>query len=150
MPPQFLGDAWFHHYGWVTPVDDNRALRFGIAAAEATSEEARQRLVEMYSSRAKALNPADFVHELFTEQTVPDELAPQLLATQDYVAIKGQGTIYDRSQERLGQSDAGIALFRRICFHEMAALAEGRPTKLWRKLDADIEMPIQSPEPADT
>ena len=55
---------------------------------------------------------------------------------QDYVAVRGQGVIHDRTKERLGASDAGIALLRRIIFREMDAIRAGRPFKVWRKIPA--------------
>jgi hypothetical protein len=55
-----------------------------------------------------------------------------LINVQDHVAILGQGTITNRANERLGRSDSGVALLRRIWARELQALAEGRPTKPWR------------------
>ena len=52
---------------------------------------------------------------------------------QDNVALAGQGRIVDRSKDWLGQSDKGIILLRRLWQRELAALAEGRPCKAWRR-----------------
>ena len=72
---------------------------------------------------------------------VPDAGPGNLIQTQDYVAIRGQGTVFDRSRERLAQSDAGIAILRRIFFRELDAIRAGRPTKSWRKLEHAAELP---------
>lgn len=53
---------------------------------------------------------------------------------QDYVAQKGQGVIYDRTDERLGRSDVGVILIRRLMAREMQALHEGRPLTKWTPL----------------
>jgi hypothetical protein len=50
---------------------------------------------------------------------------------QDYAAVRGQGVIHDRTRERLGASDVGIALLRRILFRELEAMRAGQPTKHW-------------------
>ena len=54
--------------------------------------------------------------------------------------MMGQGMIVDRNQERLGQSDAGIMLLRKIFWREMEAMREGRPTKRWRRLEHAEDM----------
>ncbi|MGH7032660.1 MAG: hypothetical protein ACREFL_02890, partial [Stellaceae bacterium] len=56
-----------------------------------------------------------------------------LFMVQDNVALAGQGRIVDRTKDRLGQSDKGIILLRRLWQRELAALAEGRSCKDWRR-----------------
>ena len=69
---------------------------------------------------------ADHYAELFDEHHIPEGIGSQaVIATQDYVALRGQGRIVDRSQERLGASDAGVALLRRIFLRELEAIKEG-------------------------
>jgi 5,5'-dehydrodivanillate O-demethylase oxygenase subunit len=50
---------------------------------------------------------------------------------QDVVSQWGQGAIRDREHERLGRSDKGVILLRRLWERELRALAEGRPLKQW-------------------
>jgi len=50
---------------------------------------------------------------------------------QDYVAQVGQGVIANRKNDRLGVSDIGIFLLRKVWERELRALAEGRPMKEW-------------------
>jgi 5,5'-dehydrodivanillate O-demethylase len=71
-----------------------------------------------------------------------------LTNAQDYVALVGQGAVVDRTLETLGRSDAGIALLRRIFFRELTAIAEGLPTKQWRRLEHSVE--LRKPEAART
>jgi 5,5'-dehydrodivanillate O-demethylase len=73
----------------------------------------------------------------------PQEPILQLTQAQDYVASVAQGAIADRMHERLGKSDAGIVLLRRIFWRELDALVAGRP-KIWRKLDRALELPTQT------
>ncbi len=60
---------------------------------------------------------------------IEDRSAIELI--QDIVSQWGQGTIRDRSKERLGRSDKGLILLRKIWERELRALAEGRPLKQW-------------------
>jgi 5,5'-dehydrodivanillate O-demethylase len=50
---------------------------------------------------------------------------------EDEIAQTGQGKIPDRTEERLGRSDAGVILLRKIWERELRALSEGKPTKKW-------------------
>src|SRR6185295_10617628 len=45
---------------------------------------------------------------------------------QDTVMCAGQGTIADRSADRLGRSDAAVILLRKIWRRELRLLAEGK------------------------
>jgi 5,5'-dehydrodivanillate O-demethylase len=66
--------------------------------------------------------------------------------------MAGQGAIVDRSNERLGQSDRGIVLMRRLWSREMQAISEGKPLKAWKRprqslLDAstrEVQLAMQS------
>jgi 5,5'-dehydrodivanillate O-demethylase oxygenase subunit len=57
---------------------------------------------------------------------------------QDIAVQAGQGRIEDRQSERLGRSDAGIILWRKILTRELRAIAEGCPSKKWQTPPADI------------
>jgi len=57
---------------------------------------------------------------------------------QDIAVQAGQGRIEDRQSERLGRSDAGIILWRKILERELRAIAEGRPAKKWQRPPPDI------------
>jgi 5,5'-dehydrodivanillate O-demethylase len=58
---------------------------------------------------------------------------PALFQVQDGVALAGQGAMVDRNRERLGQSDRGIILMRKLWSRELQAIAEGRPLKAWKR-----------------
>ena len=55
----------------------------------------------------------------------------------------GQGAIVDRNRERLGKSDAGIVLLRRIFWREMEAIGSGGTGKQWRRIEEGVELPVQ-------
>lgn len=139
------GDPWTDSVTWHVPIDDEHTMRFAVTTMASTDPDTDRRFLE---DRREGYNPADHYHELFEEHRMPEGIgSQQVIATQDYVALRGQGTIVDRSQERLGQSDAGVALLRRIFLRELEAIREGRPAKAWARLDEPAHLPIQVPEP---
>jgi 5,5'-dehydrodivanillate O-demethylase oxygenase subunit len=58
--------------------------------------------------------------------------------------MMGQGPIVDRTQERLGKSDAGIMLLRKIFWREMETLRNGGRIKQWRRPQHTEDVPLQS------
>lgn len=137
------GDPWSDNATWHVPIDDEHTMRFAVTTAPSTDPETDKRFAE---DRLDGYNPANHYHELFEEHRIPEGLGTgQVISTQDYVALRGQGVIVDRSQERLGQSDAGIALLRRIFLRELQAIRENRPRKAWRRLEEPVDLPIQVP-----
>jgi 5,5'-dehydrodivanillate O-demethylase len=139
------GDPWVHTSVWAVPMDDLSTMRFAITSVKRTNAETDRRVAE---DRHHDFNPADHYDLLFREHRLPECSPANVVATQDYVALRGQGRIVDRSRERLAQSDAGIAFLRRIFLRELAAIAEGRPTKQWKKLEHAPELPISVPQTA--
>lgn len=58
---------------------------------------------------------------------------PDIVGIQDYVSQVGQGVIADRESERLGRSDVGIIILRKLWSAELRALAEGKALRHWRR-----------------
>jgi 5,5'-dehydrodivanillate O-demethylase oxygenase subunit len=140
------GDPWMDNATWHVPIDDEHTMRFAVTTVASTDQDTDKRFIE---DRQVGYNPADHYHELFVEHRIPDGIgSQQVIATQDYAALRGQGRIVDRTKERLGQSDAGVAFLRRIFLRELEAIRDGKPTKPWTRLQEAVEMPIQVPEPA--
>jgi 5,5'-dehydrodivanillate O-demethylase len=136
-------DPWIDTSVWAVPMDDERTWRFTVSTCPSTDPETDARIT---ADRMIDFNPADHHDDLFYRRVIPDRGPSLLLTTQDYVAVRGQGVIVDRSKERLAQSDAGIAMLRRIFLRELAAIRQGKPTKRWLKLEQDPQMPIQVPD----
>jgi len=138
-------DPWIDVGIWMTPVDDTHTTRFIIYSIPRSAADADMRITRYFEEYGD-YEPAEFERELFLERRMPEDTLMQLTSAQDYVAAVGQGAIVDRSLERLGRSDLGIAFMRRMFFRELDALREARPTKSWRKLDYATEMPHQVSE----
>jgi phenylpropionate dioxygenase-like ring-hydroxylating dioxygenase large terminal subunit len=132
LPGLTAGDPWLEIAHWMVPVDDRRTMRLAVFAAPSTTPEADRRLTE-YFDGCSTYNAADHHDELFAGQYPSDPLV-RLTSAQDYVVLVGQGTIADRAHERLGYSDGGVTLLRRILWRELDAIRTGKPPKEWRRL----------------
>ena len=97
-----------------------------IYSIPSVSPEADRRIVD-YFEEFGDYNPADHHDELFLHKKVPADVLLQLTSAQDYVAAVGQGAVVDRTGERLGRSDMGIAFLRRIFWRELEAMRERPP-----------------------
>jgi 5,5'-dehydrodivanillate O-demethylase len=139
------GDPWVHTSVWAVPIDDHSTMRFAITSVKRTDADTDRRIAE---DRHHDFTPVDYHDMLFREHKLPECSPANVIATQDYVALRGQGVIVDRSQERLGSSDAGVAFLRRIFFRELETVRQGRAGKQWKKLDESAHLPISVPETA--
>ena len=134
--------AWVHRGVWNVPVDDTHTYKVGVYAVPKVSPEEDRAMLDHFEKHSD-YNPADHHDALFLGKDWPDDPSLQLTPAQDYVAMRGQGTIVDRTQERLGKSDAGIMLLRKIFWREMEALREGAPTKVWQRPVHAEDLPLQ-------
>ena len=134
-PPQ-PGDPWINASGWAVPIDDESTLRFALTAYPGGEVGERLRRTGGISTG----HVLDYAKVLFENHQLPDVGPGDRITAQDYAAVRGQGIVHDRSKERLGASDAGIALLRKIIFRELDAIRDGKPAKRWRKIDAPAVM----------
>lgn len=137
-------DPWLEISNWMVPVDDEHTMRVSLFAAPSSDPETDRRLTE-YFRECGDYNAADHHRALFAGQYPTDPLV-RLTSAQDYVVLVGQGAIADRTQERLGQSDAGIILLRRMLRREMDAISNAAPTKAWRRLEQPSKLFEQAPQ----
>jgi len=73
-------------------------------------------------------------------------LIADLVNHQDFVAWVTQGTNADRSREKLGESDKGIILYRKLLRDQMDIVADGgEPMGIVRdpKVNENIELPLE-------
>jgi 5,5'-dehydrodivanillate O-demethylase len=87
-----------------TPVDDTHTLLFHVTF----TPYANGKPLELPNGMGFHL--ADFVQTIFQ---------------QDYEAVVSQGPLYDRSAERLGATDKGVALLRKTIKEQIAAVQRG-------------------------
>ncbi len=76
---------------------------------------------------------------------VPVEELPDYVLGQDMIAWPAQGEIVDRSLEKLGESDKGIIMFRRLLMEQMDVVEKGgEPINVFRDPEKNqcLELPI--------
>jgi len=134
--------GWSEIYFSFTPVDDENHLWLISSHVEVVGKDAEAYKAKRaeYDRKVAAAPPVmDVVRDIwsgklrFAEATHPD-----LAVVQDIAVQAGQGRIEDRQSERLGRSDTGIILWRKILVRELRAIAEGRPAKKWQMPPADV------------
>ncbi|HEY4134393.1 MAG TPA: Rieske 2Fe-2S domain-containing protein [Alphaproteobacteria bacterium] len=129
-PPRPARMTWVLHLAWRVPVNDTSMISFVINANKGEAGGYKEWTFQ------NDPHPDVYVDKILGGEMRVQEVDPKypaLFQVQDSVAMSGQGTIVDRSAERLGLSDRGIILLRRLWAREMQAIAEGRPLKDWKR-----------------
>jgi 5,5'-dehydrodivanillate O-demethylase len=130
-------DDWRIYVSWRVPVDDVSHKTFVIERLAIKPEHVaayRERKAAI-AKRLAELPPASEV----TQQILAGKIQlfdvadrPDFLGIQDHVAQIGQGEIEDRNDERLGRSDNGIILLRKLWERDLRALEAGKEPTAWR------------------
>ncbi len=141
-PGRAKDSPWVHRGVWNVPVDDTHTMKIGVYAIPSEGAEKDKATLDHFAKYGD-YNPADYHDELFNEKKWPEDPSLQLTPAQDYVAMMGQGAIADRAHERLGKSDAGIVLLRRLFWREIERLKANEATKGWRRLEEVTDLPVQ-------
>src|SRR5262245_20912316 len=134
--------GWSEIYFSFTPVDDENHLWLITSHVEVTGKDAeayKAKRAEYDRKVAGAPPVMDVVRDIWSGKLrFAEVMHPDLAVVQDIAVQAGQGRIEDRQSERLGRSDVGIILWRKILTRELRAIAEGCPAKKWQTPPADI------------
>jgi 5,5'-dehydrodivanillate O-demethylase len=136
-PGASKGDPWVHVTTWVVPVDEAHTTRFTLYGIPGSDPNKLKGVREKYNI---GFNPTAHADALFGGR-IPDVPEMSVINCQDYVAVRGQGAVFDRTQENLSPSDAGIVFLRRLFLRELEAIQQGRPAKQWTRLQEPIHLP---------
>ena len=109
----FLGD----HFEWRVPVDDENTLSVTWAFLRVPNESEPFEQTSIPSWKGPIVDPQ-------TGRWISSHVI-----NQDIIAWVGQGRITDRSREKLGASDRGVAMIRRQLFADMDEVRAGRDPK---------------------
>ena len=126
---------------WRVPIDDEHCVSFVVSFLPLTGDAAKKFQERRQNARAAIrVTPNDLGQAVLTGKMRLEDVDKSLgtyfhFWVEDYVVQVGQGTIADRSNERLGRVDVGVILLRKIWERELRALAEGRPLKQWTRLE---------------
>lgn len=134
--------GWMKSLFWWVPIDDERHINY-IVRWLPLSGDAVDRFREREATRRRR---QDRFHGDVADQVVAgclfrDEVdlkRTHAVNFQDDVSQIAQGVIADRSNERLGRSDTGVVLLRKIWSREMRAFEKGLPLKEWTR-PADMQ-----------
>jgi 5,5'-dehydrodivanillate O-demethylase len=132
--PSDAESGWQDVIAWRVPIDDVQHHSFNVNLVHVTGEAADRYRERLQARRAAAGARGDDLIAAVLRgdqrmQDLGDE--PSLVNVQDSVVQIGQGAIPDPAYERLGRSDAGVILLRKLWARELRALAEGRPLTRW-------------------
>jgi 5,5'-dehydrodivanillate O-demethylase len=144
LPPSPAHRYWTVTASWRVPMDDESMTTFAIRLkrAEGKSGTGPRKII---NAREPDPSPADVSEEVLAGRLRIQDLSPDypgLFQVQDNVALAGQGRIVDRGNDRLGQSDKGVILLRRIFERELHALAQGTAVKAWRRPEEKLDLAI--------
>ena len=143
VPGPHKDDPWPHISVWAVPVDDRTTMRLRLYSL-VENDPAKLAIV----ARAQEFDASRYAEQLFRGD-LTGITGPALMSAQDYVAVRGQGEIVDRTQENLSSSDVGVVFLRRVFLRELEAIAQGRPTKQWARLSEEVHLsapPVQAAE----
>jgi 5,5'-dehydrodivanillate O-demethylase len=137
---------WTDLFNWFVPVDDTHTAFYTVRSAPIQDETVAAEFSKWLNATGK-YDWAEHAEELF-RGIMPDDhvgdTGTTLVNAQDYIAQVGQGSIVDRDQERLGKSDEGIILLRKIFRRELAAIKSGLPGKTWQQREGFAHLPVPS------
>ena len=139
IPSAFRDGPWVDLGIWIVPIDNHTTSRFQLYSVPSVSSEEDERMCNHFE-KYQSYTPIEHHDELLHEQIFPEEVFLELTNAQDYVAAVGQGSVVDRSLERLVKSDLGVALVRRLLFREMDAVKSGNSPKNWKRLSEEIDL----------
>jgi 5,5'-dehydrodivanillate O-demethylase len=135
------GDAigWLENLCWKVPIDDETHRQIGVHRLPAGPTDAR---VHGYHQRRAAREAKrDLLHSDLADAVLAGKLRREdvdperthIVAFEDDIAQVGQGRLVDRLTERLGRTDVGVILLRKILLRELRALSAGAPLKDWSR-----------------
>ena len=127
------GETLFDRRGsslsWTVPIDDTNSMNIGFGDIDKNLVLADGEAYTDRQSRAGAyaVGAGD------VGQTGAPSYAERQRAPGDWDAWTSQGAITDHGRERLGSTDEGVALYRRLLSRDIAAVARGREPKGMRQ-----------------
>jgi len=126
------------------PHDDNRHTQFSVAMkrkGDPVTERYLQRRQEKLDR--EDLDREQVAKEILAGRLRWEDVDPNrvnLIFLQDDVAQAGVGSMDDRGEEHLGQSDVGVSLARKLWLNELAKFANGQPLRQWTIIPEKLEV----------
>ena len=100
---------------WRTPLDDTHCVQWDLDCSPGVADD---EMIPCYEIPMRKEN---------------GEWNLEAVRVQDHIACMAQGEIMDRTQERLGESDKGIILYRRLLLEQIESVEAGdEPMNVFR------------------
>jgi 5,5'-dehydrodivanillate O-demethylase len=134
---QDAGTVFTDRLFWYVPIDDTRSVTFVVDYIPLTGERAKEfEERSRQAERDNTVSPNKIAEAILRGEMRVKDIDPNvgtylLFWVEDYLSMVGQGSIPDRSDERLGRMDVGVILLRKIWQRELTALANQQPLKQW-------------------
>jgi 5,5'-dehydrodivanillate O-demethylase len=145
LPPSPEYAYWTVHLAYRVPMTDELSMTFSIRLQKPQPGAPPKARGTIMNRPDWDVEPGVLVEKILAGkmrlQDV-DKDYPALFVVEDNVALAGQGRITERHKDRLGQSDKGIILLRKIWERELRALAEGRPLKVWSRPKHRLDLAV--------
>lgn len=128
---------WLEAFLSHIPTDDEHHIVYMsilVPVGEENADAYRETQAAYRERLAKAKPVPEVALEILSGRLTLDDVTdhPMLLQVEDAVAQGAQGPIYDRSEEFLGRTDAGVGKLRRVFQRELRAMTEnGATTRTW-------------------
>lgn len=134
VPPEPPGTDWVDLRVWNVPVDDESHVRFSAFMHRVDTEQARVIRERLEDTWENITPPHVLATEVLAGRLRREDVKPEstdFIPFQDALAQIGQGVSVDRSRERLGASDRGVTLLRRLWVRDLKAIAAGEHRWAW-------------------
>lgn len=119
------------------PIDDESSSTFVIDFVPLTGEAAQEYKKNVLHDHAQMqVSPNEIGAAILAGKTTFKDLGTEMSSyysfwIEDYVTLVGQGAIPERHNDRLGRTDVGPILVRKLWQRELRALAGNEPIKQW-------------------
>lgn len=146
LPPSPAYAYWTVHLAYRVPMTDEHSMTFSIRLQKPEPGMGNGKAGGAIRNRQVFdVEPHVLVEKILAGEMRLQDVDPAYPArfvVEDNVALAGQGRITERHKDRLGQSDKGIILLRKIWERELRALAEGRPLKVWSRPKERLDLAV--------
>jgi 5,5'-dehydrodivanillate O-demethylase len=151
LPPSPEYRYWTVHLAYRVPMTDELSMTFSIRLKKPEPGAEKNGSAEaggaVMNRPAFEIEPNVYVEKILAGEMRLQDMDPEypaLFVVEDNVTLAGQGRITERHRDRLGQSDKGVILLRKIWERELRAVAEGGPLKKWSRPAHRLDLAVSN------
>ncbi len=144
LPPSPGHPHWTVYLAYRVPVDDETMMTLAVSIRPIDPSGAKHTQRPKMDPDPNFLTEEILAGRMYLQDI--DQKYPGLFVVQDNVALAGQGRIVDRSRDRLGQSDKGVILLRKLWERELKKIRDDKPIKNWRRPKEKLHLLVDRPK----